>query len=179
MGGTATGGTAMGDWGKMTRGTWGKRPDEWIEMRGLGWGAIGQGRHDQDDAFCIELIGLFIAWVDFGLGGFWLGWILAWGDIDRGDFVWRDFVWGDFGSGGFCPGGFCPGGFVQGGFCPGEFCPGGFCPGGFCPGGFCPVTTNLLFTKGVTEDDVTNVQTMYGKMVTRMVLKCRWLGFTM
>ena len=36
-------------------------------------GAIGQGRHDQDDTFCIELIGLFIAWGDFGLGGFWLG----------------------------------------------------------------------------------------------------------
>ena len=35
-------------------------------------GAIGQGR---DDAFCIELIGLFIAWGilawgDFGLGGY-------------------------------------------------------------------------------------------------------------
>ena len=81
-------------------------------------GAIGQGR---DDAFCIELIGLFIAWGDFGLGGFWLGGILAWGDfglgdIDRGDFVWGilargDFVWGDFVQGGFGPGGFCPGGF--------------------------------------------------------------------
>ena len=33
-------------------------------------GAIGQGRHDQDDAFCIELIELFIAWGDFGLGGY-------------------------------------------------------------------------------------------------------------
>ena len=51
-------------------------------------GAIGQGRHDHDDTFCIELIGLFIAWGDFGLGGFWLGGILA-----QGDFV----------LGGFCP----------------------------------------------------------------------------
>ena len=45
-------------------------------------GAIGQGRHNQDEAFCIELIGLFIAWGDFGLGGFclggfWLGGILS------------------------------------------------------------------------------------------------------
>ena len=47
-------------------------------------GSIGQGRHDQDDAFCIELFGLFIACK----GGFWLGGILAWGNIDRGDFVW-------------------------------------------------------------------------------------------
>ena len=34
------------------------------------WMGIGQGRHDQDDAFCIELIGLFIAWGDFGLRGY-------------------------------------------------------------------------------------------------------------
>ena len=46
-------------------------------------GAIGQGRHNQDEAFCIELIGLFIAWGDFGLGGFWLGGILT-GEISSG-----------------------------------------------------------------------------------------------
>ena len=59
-------------------------------------GAIGQGRHDQDDTFYIELIGLFIAW-----GGFWLGGILAWGDFVRGDFVRGGFVRGDFFRGDF------------------------------------------------------------------------------
>ena len=63
-------------------------------------GAIGKGRHDQDDTFCIELIGLFIVWGDFGLGGFWLGGILTVGILSRGTL-----------SGGFCLGGFCPGGF--------------------------------------------------------------------
>ena len=63
-------------------------------------GAIGQGRHDQDDAFCIELIGLFIAWGDFGLGGYRLG--------------------------GFCPGGFWLGGILA----RGDFVLGGFCPRG-------------------------------------------------
>ena len=91
-------------------------------------GAIKQGRHDKADAFCIELIGHFIAWGDFGLGGFWLGGILT-GGISSGGILAQ----GDFVLGGFCPGGFCPGGF----------CPGGFCPGGFCPGGFCPVTPNF------------------------------------
>ena len=49
-------------------------------------GAIGQGRHNQDEAFCIELIGL--------LGGFWLGGIL---------------------TGVFCLGGFWLGGILAGG----------------------------------------------------------------
>ena len=80
-------------------------------------GAMGQGRHDQDDTFCIELIGLFIAWGDFGLGGFWLGGILTWGILSggilaRGDFGSGDFVRGDFGLGG---------GFVQGDFVQGDF----------------------------------------------------------
>ena len=73
-------------------------------------GAIGQGR---DDTFCIELIGLFIAWGDFGLGGFWLGGILTRGISSGGILAWRDFV-----LGGFCPGGFCLGGIIPGGFCP-------------------------------------------------------------
>ena len=55
-------------------------------------GAIGQGRHDQDDVFCIKLIGLFIPWGDFGFGGFWVGGILtrgisSGGILARGDFV--------------------------------------------------------------------------------------------
>ena len=79
-------------------------------------GAIGQGRPNQDDAVCIELNGLF-----FSLGGFWLGGILAWGDIDRVYFVWGDFGLGGFVLGGFCLGGFCPGGFVQGDFVQGDF----------------------------------------------------------
>ena len=33
-------------------------------------GAIGQRRRDRDDAFFIELMGLFIAWGDFGSGGY-------------------------------------------------------------------------------------------------------------
>ena len=53
-------------------------------------GAIGQGRYDQDDTFCIELIGLA-----------------------RGDFVLGGFCPGAFCLGGFCPAGFCPGGFCH------------------------------------------------------------------
>ena len=80
-------------------------------------GAIGQRKRDRDDTFCIELKGLFIAWEDFGLGGFLLG-----GDID-----WGDFVWGDFGSGGFCPWGILSlGDFVLWGFCPWGFIVKGF-----------------------------------------------------
>ena len=44
-------------------------------------GAIG---HDQDDAFCIELIGLFIAWGDFGLGRFCPRGILSGGILSGG-----------------------------------------------------------------------------------------------
>ena len=72
-------------------------------------GAIGQGRHNQDGAFCIELIGLL-----FSLGGFWLRGILARGDIDRGD-IDR----GDFGSGGICPRGILSGGILSGGILSG------------------------------------------------------------
>ena len=72
-------------------------------------GAIGQGRDDQDDAFCIELIGLFI-----GLGGFWLGGILTGGILSGGILARGDFV-----LGGFCPGGFCPGGVLSGGILSG------------------------------------------------------------
>ena len=73
--------------------------------KGAWMGAIGQGKHDQEDAFCIELIGLFIVWGDFGLG---------------------DFSLGGFCPGGFCPGGFCRGGFVRGGFVQGDFVRGDF-----------------------------------------------------
>ena len=75
-------------------------------------GAIGQGR---DDAFCIELIGLFIAWGDFGLGGFWLGGILT-GGISSGGILARGIL-----SGGILSGGFCPGDFVRGDFFRGDF----------------------------------------------------------
>ena len=48
---------------------------------------------------------------------------MAWGDIDRGD-----FVWGEFGSGGFCPRGILSGGILSGG--------GGVCLGDFVWGDF-------------------------------------------
>ena len=79
-------------------------------------GAMGLGR---DYAFCIELIGLFIAWGDFGLGRFWLGGILTWG-ISPGGFLAQ----GDFVLGGFCPRGILSGDFVRG-FLSGFFLSGG------------------------------------------------------